>query len=409
MGLAVVFLMFSMLHQIQSYLMHFNAYLLYVFGLPAILGIVVAGGIRRALAVKGVRTGYYWMAFAVWMFALVPFSIWQGGALKVSIAFVRTGVICFFAIAGLVVTWRHCRLVVYSIGVAAVINLLSARVFSNAADGGRLELDFGTVANANDFAAHLLLTLPFLLLAVYSSRSILLRSLALTGVAVGVLVIFRTASRGALLAIVVDLLFVLLRGGMRQRIALLCFAPITLAGVLILVPGQLIQRIRSFSPHESDVSAEAIESSMARSYLLRKGIEYTLQHPLTGVGPGQFSTYEGEHNKLFSGHGMWHGTHNSWIQASSECGIPGGLLFLAGWASSFLLVNRTYRMAKKRPDCRDIQQMTFCVMLAILGFCVAITFLNFAYFFYGPAMAGLAMAIWRTANNEFLRRVPAQA
>jgi O-Antigen ligase len=408
MGLAVVFLMFSMLHQIQSYVMHFKAYLLYIFGVPAMFGILVAGGVRRALTVKGVRTAYYWIGFGLWIFVIIPFSTWHGGSFRTGMSYAKTGLLIFFAIAGLAVSWRQCRLIVQCIGVAAIVNLLSARMFSSANEEGRLQLDLGSVANANDFAAHLFLTLPFLLLAAYAAKSVVLRGGALLGVAIGILVIFRTGSRGALLALTVDLLFVFFRGGMLQRIVVACFVPLTLVGVLLLVPDKLMQRIHSFSSSAavSDVAAEAAESTAARAYLLKKGIEYTLQYPLVGVGPGQFGTYEGEHNMVVSGHGMWHGTHNSWVQASAECGIPGGLLLLGGWVSSFLLLNRTYRMAKKRPDCLDIQQVTFCVMLAILGFCVAITFLNFAYFFYGPAMGGLAIAIWRAANQEFDRRTP---
>ena len=48
--------------------------------------------------------------------------------------------------------------------------------------------------------------------------------------------------------------------------------------------------------------------------------------------------------------------------------------------------------------------MTFCAMLAIICFCTAITFLNFAYFFYGPSIGGLAIIMSRTAAAEMDRR-----
>jgi hypothetical protein len=46
----------------------------------------------------------------------------------------------------------------------------------------------------------------------------------------------------------------------------------------------------------------------------------------------------------------------------------------------------------------------FCIMLGMVGFTVAITFLNFAYFFYLPAMAGLATGVWSAAEREFQLR-----
>ncbi|HUJ22382.1 MAG TPA: O-antigen ligase family protein, partial [Bryobacteraceae bacterium] len=163
-------------------------------------------------------------------------------------------------------------------------------------------------------------------------------------------------------------------------------------------------RIVSFSSSEQDVSQEAMESSDARRYVMRKSIEYTLQFPLFGVGPGQFPAYEGAHNEVFGTHGMWHEAHCVWLQASSECGIPGAIFLMAGYISLFLLLNRTYRQASRRSDCRDIRNTAFCVMLGMVGFLVAISFLNFAYFFYGPAMAGVAISIWRSANYEFEHR-----
>jgi len=77
---------------------------------------------------------------------------------------------------------------------------------------------------------------------------------------------------------------------------------------------------------------------------------------------------------------------------------------LAVFLSSGHLLSKTYRKARQRPDCVDIRAAVFSVMLGMTGFCVAITFLNFAYFFYGPALGGLAIAMSSAAEQEFKRR-----
>ena len=46
----------------------------------------------------------------------------------------------------------------------------------------------------------------------------------------------------------------------------------------------------------------------------------------------------------------------------------------------------------------------FFIMLGMVGYCTAIAFLNFAYFFYLPAMAGLAISFNRAAQREFRAR-----
>jgi O-antigen ligase len=295
-----------------------------------------------------------------------------------------------------------------TVGLAALVNLLSSRIFA-AGDMERLQLEFGTVSNSNDFAAHLLLTLPFLLFSAYNSRSVLVRAFAILALGYGAVVVVRTGSRGALVALAADVLFVFLLGSLNQRIAVMCIVPLTMITALVFVPARVLEHIQSFSAAQETVSEEAMASSQARRYLLSKAFEYTVSFPVFGVGPGQFANYEGGHNRVIGTHGMYHAPHNSFLEAFAEMGVPGGILVLAAYGSSFLMVNRTYRKAKLRPDCRDIQNTTFCIMLGMVGFCMAIFFLNFTYFFYGPALGGLAISVSRAANHEFENRGPGLA
>jgi O-antigen ligase len=135
--------------------------------------------------------------------------------------------------------------------------------------------------------------------------------------------------------------------------------------------------------------------------VFRTSIRYTFQHPLFGVGPQQFAAYEGGHERVRGTHGYWHDTHCSFTQASAECGIPGFLFFAGGTLSTLLLLYKTFRQARRRTDCQDMRIAIFCIMLGVVGFDVAITFLNFAYFFYFPALAGLATGVWSAAQREF--------
>jgi O-antigen ligase len=110
-------------------------------------------------------------------------------------------------------------------------------------------------------------------------------------------------------------------------------------------------------------------STDLRRYELEKAIEYTFEFPVFGVGPGQFSNYEGGHSKYFGTHGSFYRVHNTFLQVFTESGFPGGILLVMSWGSTFLLLNRTYGQAKKRQGCRDIQNTAFYITLALLGFC----------------------------------------
>ena len=402
LGLLLLFLRISMLHQFQTVMMGFNLYLLYLFGIPAIIGVVAAGGLRRAF--RG-RPAYYWAGFAIWMFLAIPFSSYRRGSAELLLTYLRTDLIMLFVTGGLAVTWRECKQLMHAIAWGVVVNLMCARIFlKGVGSENRVSLEFGSISNPNDLAAHLLFALPFLLWVAMSSKFILMRLFAMLGVVYGLYVILGTGSRGALVALGVATVYFLVRGTALQRLVLVGIAPIVAAVLLTVVPARILQRLTSFSTSDANAMGDAIASSMTRQYLLKTSIGYTLQYPLFGVGPGQFSSFEGMHNQIIGTHGVWQEAHNTFTQVSSECGIPAAILFIAGIVSTFLLLNRTFGQARNRPDCADIRAAVFCVSLALVAFCTAIAFVNFAYFFYLPAMAGLAIAMSKAAQVEFQSR-----
>lgn len=82
-----------------------------------------------------------------------------------------------------------------------------------------------------------------------------------------------------------------------------------------------------------------------RVYLLKKGMEVLTAHPWTGVGPGGFTqSYLKFRNDepLFYRNRMAsaENTHNAFLEAFVETGIPGGICFLGIWLSGlFILLN----------------------------------------------------------------------
>jgi O-antigen ligase len=403
-GLCLLAIRFSMLNQMLHLVLHFNPLLMYIFGIPAMLGLVLSGDFWRSF--RG-SPAYYWTAYGLWMVAVSPFSAWRSGSLHVVWGYWKVELPLLFVIAGLALTWQACRMVLLAIAWSGLLTVAVGHFFRDQSqlNSERLALTFGTVSNANDYACVLLLMVPFVLWLALSSKVLVIRVTMFAAVAAGIYMILSTGSRGAVLGLLAEILFFLYRGTVRQQIALLILGPLILGVVAVALPPRVLSRALAFSAAADRSQEEAAESTELRRYLLEKTIEYTIAHPVVGVGPGQFSLYEGTHNTMFFGrHGYWRDAHNSYLQASSECGIPGLLFFVAGFLSSARLLSMTYRKARRRPDCEDIRAAVFSVMLGMTGFCVAITFLNFAYFFYGPALGGLAIALSSAAEQEFKRR-----
>jgi O-antigen ligase len=150
------------------------------------------------------------------------------------------------------------------------------------------------------------------------------------------------------------------------------------------------------------VSEEAMESQQERRYVLEQSLIATLQHPITGVGPGQFSNYVGKLGQAAGKTGSalhWTETHNAFTQISSECGMPALIFFVGGMVLAFLSVNKTYGLARRRNH-TELTNMCFCYLISMLPYVISIFFLANAYRFYATAMIGLGIAISAVGERE---------
>jgi O-antigen ligase len=361
---------------------------------PALAGVVLMGGIGRTLRAKPT---ILWMAFFLWMVLAIPFSSWRGGSTQRMLDYGERAMIFLFLTAGLAVTWKDVRAMFYAIAAAAAVNLATAKLFIEDVNGRVSLKASGTIGNSNDLAAHLLLVLPFLLFLVLGpGRPVIVRIAAMGLIVYGIWVILGTASRGALIALFVVTVCILIRASMMQRVVFLVAGFLLTVGAIAVLPGQTLARLGTLFGEEHK---EADESTDSRWYLFEKSVQYTVQHPLFGVGPDQFANYEGT-SSLAEGHsGNWHATHNAFTQISSECGIPAFLFFVGGLGSACFTVLRTYRKAQ-REGYTEIANACFCYLMAMAGFLTALVFLAEAYSFKLPAMVGLSVALSFAAARQ---------
>ena len=393
-GIAAIFVRFSVLPEVIAYLTGFNTYLLYVTAAPALVACALSGGFRSTFRANAT---YWWVGCVGWMFLAVPFSSWPGDSTHLLINYARTNLGLLFIAGGLVVNWSEIRPIFYAIAGAAVVNLITAQLFMSDRFGRASLTASGSIGNSNDLAAHLILVLPFLLFIVLDSRlSAFIRISLLLGIVYGINVILRTASRGGLIALIVGFAFLLLRARPAQRIVALAGGALLTVAFTAVLPSATLARLGNLFGEEHE---EAKQSGESRSYLFRTSLNYTMQHPLLGVGPGQFGDYEGNQRVAQGMIGNWHETHCTFTQISSECGIPALILFLGGLGSAVGLVFRAHRRARRQGNL-EIQNACFCYLLAMTCYITAATFLSHAYSFYWPVMIGIGISLSFAANRK---------
>ncbi len=395
-ALILIFLRFSFLHETFTYYTGVNTFVLYIFGPIALFSFALTGGIRRTF---NERTGKYWLGFLACMALAVPFSSWAGGSTIHLYTYLRTDFPMLLVAAGIARTWTECRKMLLALCLAGLVNLATAHLLLHN-EGGRMSLaSEGMISNSNDLAAHLLLVLPFLLYYVIRpGTNIVIRVLLMAAIGNGLFQILRTASRGALVALVLTSIFVLIRGSARQRLVVAVGAPLAFLAVISMLPTATWQRLMSFGDN-ANASEEAMESTEARQYLLKQSLLFTLQHPVFGVGPGQFSSYEGSSATSQGEVGNWHETHNSYTQVSAECGIPAAIFYVLALGSTFAVLSRIRKHAILLKN-QELAAATFCITVALVAYCVATFFISFAYHFQQLTISGLVMVIWTAVRNQ---------
>jgi O-antigen ligase len=202
----------------------------------------------------------------------------------------------------------------------------------------------------------------------------------------------------------------LIRATMMQRILVVATALLAGAILTVTLPSSALDRFAtiddSFSAAavaEQQAESEAMASTAARRKLMLDAVSITLRHPLTGVGPGQFSTYRGEDKPGEYGRPRsWHNTHCAYLQVSSESGVL-GLVFYVMFLGN---IYRTIRITRKlnapgaHPDWRLGNQMAMCLELALVYFLVCATFMCCTEYIIQFILGGLALAAERITRFQ---------
>jgi O-antigen ligase len=404
-----VFVRFGMIHEVLSIYFNGTVYLLAALGAPCVFLAVMTGGLRRTLRF---HTASYWLGFMVWLVLAIPLSSWRIGSLSLVSSYFRTQFVMLFVIGGLVMGWKEFRQMTHAVALGALTNVMTARLFQQqTADGDGLRFQGGSIANINDFAAHLLLVLCFVLLVFLAAeKNWVTRMSALGLLGAGLYAVIRTGSRGALVALALAAVYALARASGPMRAAGIIALPLLVTLAIGLLPKSTLMRYATLFTEASEAEDQAaVLSAHARTYLLQTSALFSLQHPLLGVGPGEFEDYEAKTAKEAGRRAAWQVSHNTYTQISSEAGIPALLFVIAALVSTYRILNNVFKQARTQVVFQPIMMASFCLMLAMVTFCSAIFFLSLAYKFYLPALSGFAIALSCAAQAEFAKVKPSVA
>jgi O-antigen ligase len=156
---------------------------------------------------------------------------------------------------------------------------------------------------------------------------------------------------------------------------------IALVGVFVLIYASdaYFNRMSTIAHYETEGSAAG------RIKAWKGATRMAIDHPLTGVGAGQFPAMYGRHYRE-EGSGRWLNAHSMYFLVLGELGLPGIVVLLAlVWGSPLALLSLRRRVLAAThgppPEWRLEAERFLCMLAAgCIGFAVAGAFLSVAYY-----------------------------
>ena len=293
--------------------------------------------------------------------------IWKGGAINQTIDFAKVFVAWILTFL-LITTFDRLRRIIYiqtvSVAVICVISIMKGH------NQPRLEGVIGGIySNPNDLAFAVVLTLPFALAFLITTRNKFAKALWLLGIFIMLAAIFLTASRAGFIDLVISGTVTLWHFGIRgKRPGLLAGTALAVVLLMAVAGGKLYDRFEALSG-DSTTEKSAYGSYEDRKYLMLRALDGIANYPILGIGVNNFMTYSLN----------WHEVHMTYLQICVEGGIPALILFLLFFGRGF----RNLRILRKTKNL-DEHTVLFVGALhsSLIGFVVGALFAPEAYQFF---------------------------
>jgi O-antigen ligase len=357
----------------------------------------------NALRLVSTRTGLLLCLFTAWLGITALTGVWWRGSLPAVESAVMS-LALVFVIAGCLSTAERLKTALYVIGFCSLAAALQSYIFGEEGTG-RLTLSAGSFMDPNAYAMTLVLGVPLLLFFARRIHSVFWKLVAIGGVIVILRTALYTGSRGALIAMGVLAVLLFFRLPWKQKILLLVISAVLLPSGYVLLPEYLKLRYLTLFTNDVQTSDSRLReqvqggdmgSTESRLALLQASLRMTFDHPLLGVGPGDFPTENFNVVQRQTGRKIWLVSHNSYTQASSETGIPGFLMFVALLFLTFRNTQKVVSAGKSAsPPPPLLVECALYLNITTLTICAAAFFLSIAYEQMIFVLIGLSVVVER--------------
>jgi putative inorganic carbon (hco3(-)) transporter len=259
----------------------------------------------------------------------------------------------------------------------------------------------GDTWNDNFASAHLLTVLPFVFVYLLKHPDKRLRLLALVAGPYIINTLILCNSRGAMVGLAAALLYSMVFAKKGQRIKMVFGAAAVVGMFLFLSDDEFITRQQTTTSYEQDGSAQSRLATWAA------GIDLLKDYPLGAGGKGfdLLSPIYAPH-VVAAHHGELRAPHNTFIEVSSEWGIP-GLIFFCGYF--FMCFRLMWQVRKRAPEGGIWYYRAVGVELSMVAYLVAGMFVDRTYGEATYWIGAFAVVVHRLQAHELSKQAGAPA
>jgi O-antigen ligase len=361
---------------------------------------ILAAGYLRALRT---RVGISLLLLVGWMLISTPFSAWRGGSTQFIQIYLQFWVALFLMVAGSSKSPRDLARVATVVAASCVFGIL----IGSSSTEGRLELKGTTYGNSDDVALLAGYSIPFVVLAAGRLRNPALKySVMLAGVGYLLVTTGRTGTRAAIPAMLLMAVVYFVRGGGVSKALIVIFAVAAMVAIPFVLPVSTLVRLTSFRNafgisdveargQSGEVLSEADASLLERKRLVKEAIKMATEHPIFGVGPGEFVDYRTRAMGATLDQTQRLPSHNTYLQVASELGFIGLFFYLAFLVSIYASIRRIRKLNEMRPhpDSATVLQIAVAMEAALAYFVVCAAFMTCDRHPHQFVVAGIVAAL----------------
>jgi putative inorganic carbon (HCO3(-)) transporter len=329
----------------------------------------------------------------------IPFAIWPGGAFTSATELAKMVMLqllmTFFIdsqnrlryilwlLVGFMMWFAGSSLSSYLQGQYYVVNGVQRAEGVNSMVGG-----------PNELAGLLLALLPFLVALVRCTKQFLIKLLLFGCGGLTLFVLMLTGARIAMIALLAMAIFYILRSK-RKVISLVVGLALGLT-LWFSLPVRYQKRYLTVEQYAE--GGQLDDSNKLRLEIWDAGRRMFLDHPILGVGAGQFSTAYG---MVYSGktHKAWMQPHNLFLQVTCELGLVGLFAFAYLILQIWKAIREVLRV-KKSPSLEINYQFALACNLMMIGIGLVSTVSHTLYRPHWYLLAGMV-----AANRSVARRI----